>query len=150
MKIHYFCLFYLSGGIGGGGLNLPILLVVFKYRLILNKLFVIWWSINLWFESVSRSVTLSLCAVFGSTICQFMLNYKSSHPSQSTRPLIYYDCVWILLPAQVSQSFHGHVSYALAAKLWHSSKPYLSYFKYQAHYSELKCNFSNTHRYVGA
>ena len=77
-----------AGGIGGGGLNLPVLLVIFEY-------------------GVKRSVTLSLCAVVGSTLAQTLINSNARHPLKHQRPLIYYDCVWVLLPAQICGSIIG-------------------------------------------
>lgn len=76
------CFIAAGGGIGGGGLNTPILLVILKF-------------------SYSESVLLSLATVAGNYIAQFLLNHNLRHPAAPSRPLIYWDVVLILLPAQL-------------------------------------------------
>ena len=77
-----------AGGIGGGGLNVPIFLVVFKY-------------------SYQQAVILSLCTVLGNYISQVYINWNKRHPYDPRRPLIYWDAVLMLLPAQLGGSNIG-------------------------------------------
>ena len=72
-----------AGGIGGGGLILPILLVVGDFD----------------FEG---AVILSMSAVFGNTLSQIIVNSIKRHPIEETRPLVDFDQVSILLPAQLA------------------------------------------------
>ena len=71
-----------AGGIGGGALNVPILLAVFGY-------------------DYKDAVTLSLCLVCGNVLSQFIVNFKKSHPLSTLRPIIYYDIAAILIPSQL-------------------------------------------------
>jgi len=71
-----------AGGIGGGALNVPILLAVFGY-------------------SYKEAVVLSLCAVAGNTLSQVIVNSHKSHPLDKTRPIIYFDAALLLIPAQL-------------------------------------------------
>ena len=50
---------------------------------------------------------LSLCTVLGNYIAQTSLNYKKYHPYCKRRPLIYWDVVLVLLPAQLAGSNIG-------------------------------------------
>lgn len=82
-----FCLFLSctlasAGGIGGGGLNVPILLVIlgFKYQ---------------------QCTILSLCTVLGNYMSQIYLNWDRSHPLMPSRPLIYFEIIIVLVPAQL-------------------------------------------------
>jgi hypothetical protein len=77
-----------SAGIGGGGITLPILMVIFGF-------------------DFTHSVVLSLCAVLGNIISQFGLNFNARHPEFFPRPLIYWEAVLILLPAQLAGSSIG-------------------------------------------
>lgn len=88
------CCLSSSGGIGGGGLNLPILLVIFQFK-------------------YSTAVVLSLCTVLGNYIAQFLLNCNQRHPDEAKRPLIYFDAALILLPAQLGGSNIGVLIAAL-------------------------------------
>ena len=82
------CTLSSSAGIGGGGLSLPILIVVFGFEF-------------------TNSVVLSLCAVFGNIAAQFCLNYNSRHPEKLSRPLIYWEAISVLLPAQLAGATIG-------------------------------------------
>jgi uncharacterized membrane protein YfcA len=74
-----------SAGLGGGGLNLPGLLLFFGF-------------------DYEEAVVLSLCTVLGNLLSQLFLNIGKSHPLSYTRPLIYWEIVLILYPAQVAGS----------------------------------------------
>lgn len=82
LAIYFACTLASAAGIGGGGLNLPILLVI-------------------WGFEFSDAVVLSLFAVLGNVVSQVMVNIQGRHPLQKTRPLIYFDAILILLPAQL-------------------------------------------------
>ena len=89
------CLYFATttaamGGIGGGGINVPVLFVIWGY-------------------SYSTSLVLSLCAVFGNLMSQFMLNWGAVHPKIENRPLIYWDVVMVLAPALLMGSRVGVV-----------------------------------------
>lgn len=71
-----------AGGIGGGGLILPILMVVGGF-------------------DFKGAVILSISAVFGNTLSQVVVNSTKRHPLLEKRPLIDFDLVSILLPAQL-------------------------------------------------
>jgi len=77
-----------AAGVGGGGLNLPILLVVFGWN-------------------YTECISLSLATVMGNYIAQTLLNFDRRHPGSPTRPLIYWDAVLVLLPAQLGGSNIG-------------------------------------------
>ena len=79
-----------AGGIGGGALNVPVLLVVFGY-------------------SYKEAIVLSLCAVAGNVLCQMVVNFKKSHPLDRSRPLIYYDACLMLLPAALGGNNIGSI-----------------------------------------
>jgi hypothetical protein len=77
-----------AAGIGGGGLNVPILIVIFQF-------------------GFSKAAVLSLWTVLGNITAQFFLNYNSRHPEKMSRPLIYWDVVVVLLPAQLGGASIG-------------------------------------------
>jgi hypothetical protein len=77
-----------AAGIGGGGLNVPILIVVFGF-------------------GFTKAAVLSLWTVFGNILAQFSLNYNARHPELMSRPLIYWDVVVVLLPAQLGGASIG-------------------------------------------
>lgn len=82
------CSIAAAGGIGGGGLNVPILLVFFQF-------------------DYKTAVVLSLCTVLGNYTSQSTVNFNKRHPYKQSRPLIYYDAVLCLLPAQIGGSNIG-------------------------------------------
>ena len=84
------CSISAAGGIGGGGLNVPILLVVFGYE-------------------YQQAVIFSLSTVLGNYVSQVYLNWRKRHPYDPRRPLIYWDAVLLLLPAQLGGSNIGVV-----------------------------------------
>lgn len=69
---------------------MPILLIVFGY-------------------SFSESVTLSLYAVMGNALAQSCINIRKVHPTSLTSPLIFWELVIILLPAQMGGSNIGSI-----------------------------------------
>lgn len=71
-----------AGGLGGGALNVPIL-----------------WL--LWGFSFHTAVILSLCTLSGNYLMQVAVNFTKRHPLNSARPLIYWDIILILLPAEL-------------------------------------------------
>lgn len=77
-----------AAGIGGGGLNVPILVVAFGFEF-------------------NKAVVLSLCAVLGNLVSQLTLNHNSHHPSAKSRPLPYWDLILCFLPAQLCGSTFG-------------------------------------------
>jgi uncharacterized membrane protein YfcA len=79
-----------AGGIGGGALNVPILLAVFGYP-------------------YKEAVVLSLCAVAGNTLSQVAVNIRKRHPLDKSRPLIYFDAALVLTPAQLGGNDIGVV-----------------------------------------
>jgi uncharacterized membrane protein YfcA len=88
LLLYLTCSLSSAGGIGGGGLLVPIFLVVFGYP-------------------YNKAVIFSLCTVFGNYFSQVWINWKKRHPANSRRPLIYWDAVLILLPAQLGGSNAG-------------------------------------------
>ncbi len=79
-----------AGGVGGGGLYVPILLLVFGYEL-------------------ETAVLLSVCIVVGSASAQFFINVTKRHPFYNHRPLIYWQLVLTMLPAQLGGSNIGRI-----------------------------------------
>ena len=74
-----------SAGLGGGGVNVPVLLVILQY-------------------DYKEATVLSLCAVLGNHFSQTTINWSKSNPQLATRALIYWDLVMIFLPAQLAGS----------------------------------------------
>ena len=79
-----------AGGVGGGGLIVPILLLIFQYEL-------------------DTSIALSECMVVGSSFAQFIINVSKRHPNKLRRPLIYWELVLTLLPAQLGGANIGTI-----------------------------------------
>jgi uncharacterized membrane protein YfcA len=95
-------------GIGGGGLNVPLLMLVMNF--------------DVWEEAVP----LSHIMVFGNAIAQNAVNLRRHHPLQPGRPLVDFAVPILLLPAQlggnslgvlVGPSFPGTIMAALASVL---------------------------------
>ena len=57
--------------------------------------------------SYNEAVVLSQCTVLGNYIIQSVINFRKRHPNDSSRPLVYWDVVLILLPAQIGGSTIG-------------------------------------------
>ena len=86
-----------AGGVGGGGLIVPILLLIFEYEL-------------------AASIALSDCMVVGSSLAQFIINITKRHPNYPRRPLIYWELVLTLLPAQLGGANIGEILSRMAPK----------------------------------
>lgn len=84
------CILCSAAGVGGGGINVPILLLIFGY-------------------GFNTSVKLSLFAVLGNALAQNILNFGKSHPKYNDLPLIFWELVIILSPAQLGGSNIGNI-----------------------------------------
>eukprot|EP01033_Poteriospumella_lacustris_P015175 gene15175-10862_t len=82
VALFFACALSSAGGVGGGGLNVPI--------------FVIFCGFNF---DVSSS--LSLFVVLGNSVAQTLLNYNQPHPLDGRLPMIFWTFVCLLLPAQL-------------------------------------------------
>lgn len=91
-----------AGGIGGGGLSVPILLLIFGY-------------------SFDTAVALSLCVVLGNAFAQFLLNIQHSNPFNKRNPLIWPELMIVLSPAQFGGSNFG----SYLAKIFPDSVMYI-------------------------
>ena len=69
---------------------LPILLLIFKF-------------------SPSRGVVLSIMAIIGSTFVQTCMNFKASHSSDQSRPLVYWEAVAVFLPIELMGTLFGKI-----------------------------------------
>jgi hypothetical protein len=72
-----------SAGVGGGSINVPIFLGIFEY-------------------SFKRSTILSLCTLVGNYTSQLLINATKSHPTSPKRTLVYWDAIFVLLPAELA------------------------------------------------
>jgi uncharacterized membrane protein YfcA len=79
-----------SAGAGGGLLNVAIIHTLQGYDL-------------------KSSVVLSLAAIMGNTLSQFVVNSRTRHPECRTRMAIYWDMVAIMMPAELAGSNLGVV-----------------------------------------
>eukprot|EP00931_Biecheleriopsis_adriatica_P070503 TRINITY_DN4426_c0_g1_i1.p1 TRINITY_DN4426_c0_g1~~TRINITY_DN4426_c0_g1_i1.p1 ORF type:complete len:526 (+),score=83.34 TRINITY_DN4426_c0_g1_i1:33-1610(+) len=79
-----------AAGIGGGGLNVPILMVISGF-------------------TMKEAVPLSHVAVMGNAVSQVLVNCRQRHPSSPVRPLIHWELALLMLPAQLSGSSLGVV-----------------------------------------
>lgn len=84
------CILCSAAGVGGGGINVPILLLIFGY-------------------GFDTAVILSLFIVLGNALAQSYLNLGKTHPNFSNLPLIYWELIIILLPAQLGGSNIGSI-----------------------------------------
>lgn len=83
-----------SAGVGGGTLNVPIL-------------------INLFGFSYTTATILSLCTLMGNYLFQFLINLDKRHPFSPNKPLIYWDIIMILLPAEMGGANIGVILSAI-------------------------------------
>lgn len=77
-----------SAGIGGGSINVAILLYFGGY-------------------DYSSAVRLSVCVLLGNLLLQILINVRRNHPIVPHRPLIYWECVSVLFPAEILGSNIG-------------------------------------------
>jgi len=77
-----------AAGIGGGGLNVPILMMVSSF-------------------GIKEAVPLSHAAVMGNAFAQLMVNSPQRHPNAESRPLIHYELAILALPAQLGGNSLG-------------------------------------------
>jgi len=77
-----------AGGVGGGGINVPIFLLIFGY-------------------SFKRSAINSYYVVLGNAFAQSLLNIGRNHPKFHAYPMIFWEFVCMLLPAQIGGSSIG-------------------------------------------
>mmetsp|Transcript_9654 Transcript_9654/g.24692 ORF Transcript_9654/g.24692 Transcript_9654/m.24692 type:complete len:408 (-) Transcript_9654:274-1497(-) len=71
-----------SAGIGGGGLNVPVLMIIFNF-------------------TPKEATVLSNTAVFGNTMSQLIINLRRPQPHDPTKPLVDFVAVLMLTPAQL-------------------------------------------------
>jgi uncharacterized membrane protein YfcA len=76
------------GGTGGGIVNVAIFFLIFGFPFHI-------------------SAVLSICAICGNNLFQVAFNIDKRHPRSRSRPLIYWDAVLILLPAELAGSNIG-------------------------------------------
>ena len=88
LVLYLSCTLASSAGLGGGGLNVPIFLVLFNYE-------------------YKAAVICSLFSVLGNHLAQTSLNWNKSHPNMKSRSLIYWEVILIVLPAQLAGSNIG-------------------------------------------
>lgn len=79
-----------AAGIGGGGLNVPILMMVGSF-------------------GIKEAVPLSHAAVMGNAFAQLLVNAPQRHPNAPVRPLIHYELAILALPAQLGGNSLGVV-----------------------------------------
>lgn len=79
-----------AAGIGGGGLNVPALMIISGFR-------------------IKEAVPLSHSAVFGNACAQLLMNSRQRHPNAPQQPLIYYEAAFLVLPAFVGGNSFGVV-----------------------------------------
>ncbi len=77
-----------SAGVGGGGINVPIFILLFGFT----------------FE---EAVIFSNFTILGNYLSQVIVNSRKHHPILINRPLIYFEIVLILLPCQLGGSNLG-------------------------------------------
>jgi uncharacterized membrane protein YfcA len=77
-----------AAGVGGGSLNVPILINIFGFE-------------------YQDAVVLSLCTLMGNYMLQVLINLERRHPTSPQKPLIYWDAILILLPSELGGSNLG-------------------------------------------
>ncbi|CAL1148294.1 unnamed protein product [Cladocopium goreaui] len=87
-----FMVSFLAGapGIGGGGINVPLLMMLNRF-------------------TIKEAVPISHIAVMGNALSQLLFNTRLRHPSMSLRPLIHYEIAAVLLPAMLGGNSLGIV-----------------------------------------
>ena len=82
VALYFFGSLCSAAGVGGGTINVPILYFIMGL-------------------SFKTAVILSLCTLAGNYLLQVIINIFKKNPIIRTRPLIYYDVVLVLLPAEL-------------------------------------------------
>lgn len=87
-----FIVAFLAGapGIGGGGINVPLLMMLNRF-------------------TIKEAVPISHIAVMGNALSQLLVNTQLRHPSMPLRPLIHYEVAAVLLPAMLGGNSLGIV-----------------------------------------
>eukprot|EP00413_Alexandrium_margalefii_P025891 CAMPEP_0204564888 /NCGR_PEP_ID=MMETSP0661-20131031/35154_1 /ASSEMBLY_ACC=CAM_ASM_000606 /TAXON_ID=109239 /ORGANISM="Alexandrium margalefi, Strain AMGDE01CS-322" /LENGTH=466 /DNA_ID=CAMNT_0051572579 /DNA_START=233 /DNA_END=1631 /DNA_ORIENTATION=- len=87
-----FAIAFLAGapGIGGGGINVPILMMLARF-------------------DIKEAVPLSHIAVMGNTLAQMIFNLRLVHPSCPTRPLVHFEAAALIMPAMLGGNSLGVV-----------------------------------------
>ncbi|CAL1148296.1 unnamed protein product [Cladocopium goreaui] len=87
-----FMVSFLAGapGIGGGGINVPLLMMLNRF-------------------TIKEAVPISHPVARGNALSQLLFNTRLRHPSMSLRPLIHYEIAAVLLPAMLGGNSLGIV-----------------------------------------
>ena len=105
-----------AGGVGGGGLNVPILISIFGYdydSAVIISLFGVMGNVLV--KVISKRCNYG--RLFHCIICHVLVNWSRRHPAKPNRPLIYWDMILIMEPAQLGGSNLG----VILAKVFPSS-----------------------------
>ena len=79
-----------SAGVGGGSLNVPILYSVFGF-------------------DYATAIVLSQCTLMGNYVLQVLINLDKRNPACAEKPLIYWDIILVLLPAELCGANLGSI-----------------------------------------
>mmetsp|Transcript_32873 Transcript_32873/g.23759 ORF Transcript_32873/g.23759 Transcript_32873/m.23759 type:complete len:146 (-) Transcript_32873:929-1366(-) len=80
-----------SGGLGGGGSQIPILLIFFKFTAV-------------------KAIAISNISIFTSAVMRYLMNFNQPHPSKNGRGvLVDYNIAVIMMPLVVSSSALGAI-----------------------------------------
>jgi uncharacterized membrane protein YfcA len=90
ITLFFSCVVCAAGGVGGGGIVVPILLIIYGY-------------------SYQSCVNYSLFTLLGSYFAQLTINLFRFHPTKKFHPLIAWEVVTVLLPAQLGGSNIGSI-----------------------------------------
>jgi uncharacterized membrane protein YfcA len=77
-----------AAGIGGGLLNMAILQSIFQY-------------------SLNDAKVYSLSCILGNTLLQVLINSQKRHPNDNSKPIVHWNLLLVLLPAEISGSNLG-------------------------------------------
>jgi hypothetical protein len=97
LVLYLSCTLASAAGVGGGGLS--VLLVVFNF-------------------GFRKGVLLSLWTVFGNILAQTLLAIHTHHPLDKCRTLVYWDLIFVSLPAKlfgatIGKLRHTHLAFFL-------------------------------------
>lgn len=90
VTLFFACVVCAAGGVGGGGIVVPILLIIYDYN-------------------YQSCVNYSLFTLLGSYFAQLTINLYRFHPTKKFHPLIAWEVVTVLLPAQLGGSNIGSI-----------------------------------------